>query len=118
MWGISILPLALAALPCNAITLHKRDDPAVFQLPISRSEGPKGLQKRSSKVASTALYNVVRMIFPFLFQLFQPVASEHERETLDAESMMDHYANPRIAKSVLHGEYHRRHPASKRLPQS
>ena len=62
MWGTSILPLAaLAALPCaNAITLHKRDDPAVFGLPITRSERSEALQKRDSKVASTALYNVVR----------------------------------------------------------
>lgn len=61
MWGASILSLAaLATLPCaNAITLHKRDDPAVFALPIARSERSQALQKRSSKVASTALYNVV-----------------------------------------------------------
>lgn len=59
MWGISILSIALA-LPCaNAITLHKRDDPAVFSLPIARNDRPEPLQKRSSKVASTALYNVV-----------------------------------------------------------
>jgi hypothetical protein len=56
----SILPIALAALPCaNAITLHKRDDPAVFELPIARSGRSQAFQKRSSKVASTALYNVV-----------------------------------------------------------
>lgn len=61
MWGGLILPIAaLAALPCaNAITLHKRDQPAVLGLPISRSERSQALQKRSSKVASTALYNVV-----------------------------------------------------------
>ncbi len=61
MWGASILPIAvLAALPgANAITLHKREQPAVFGLPISRNENSQALQKRSSKVASTALYNVV-----------------------------------------------------------
>ncbi|KAJ5117169.1 Peptidase A1 [Penicillium atrosanguineum] len=65
MWGTSILPLAaLAALPCaNAITLHKRDDPAVFGLPIVRSERSQALQKRSSKVASTDLYNVQNMYY-------------------------------------------------------
>ncbi|OQE03189.1 hypothetical protein PENSOL_c001G11163 [Penicillium solitum] len=63
MWGISILSIALA-LPCaNAITLHKRDDPAVFSLPIARSDRPELLQKRSSKVASTALYNVQNMYY-------------------------------------------------------
>ncbi|KAJ5935749.1 hypothetical protein N7466_005296 [Penicillium verhagenii] len=65
MWGTSILPLAaLAALPyVNAITLHRRDDPAVFGLPIVRTERPQALQKRSSKVASTALYNVQNMYY-------------------------------------------------------
>ncbi|KAJ5988009.1 Peptidase A1 [Penicillium waksmanii] len=65
MWGASILPIAaLAALPCaNAITLHKRDEPAVLGLPISRSERSQALQKRSSKVASTALYNVQNVYY-------------------------------------------------------
>ncbi|KAJ5194688.1 uncharacterized protein N7498_008126 [Penicillium cinerascens] len=64
MWGTSILPLALAAVPfANAITLHKRDDPAVFRLPIARSEQSQALQKRSSKVASTALYNVQNLYY-------------------------------------------------------
>lgn len=60
MRGISILPIAaLAALPgANAITLYKRDHPAVFGLPIAREQS-QTLQKRSSTVASTALYNVV-----------------------------------------------------------
>ncbi|KAF3384988.1 putative aspartic-type endopeptidase opsB [Penicillium rolfsii] len=59
MWGASVLSLAaLAALPCaNAITLHKRDNPAVFALPISRSERSQALQKRSSKVVSVDLPN-------------------------------------------------------------
>ncbi|KGO61442.1 Peptidase A1 [Penicillium expansum] len=60
MWGLSILPIAaLAALPCgNAVTLHKRDEPAIFELPIAKSERSQVLVKRDSKVASTALYNV------------------------------------------------------------
>ncbi|KAJ5358926.1 uncharacterized protein N7496_011339 [Penicillium cataractarum] len=64
MRGASILSLAAVALPCaNAITLHKRDDPAVFGLPIARSERSQALQKRDSKVASTALYNVQNMYY-------------------------------------------------------
>ncbi|KAJ6002605.1 hypothetical protein N7451_005152 [Penicillium sp. IBT 35674x] len=60
MLGNSILGLAaLAALPCaNAITLHKRDSPAVVGLPITRSKRSQALQKRSSKIASSTLYNV------------------------------------------------------------
>ncbi|KAJ5902386.1 hypothetical protein N7495_002914 [Penicillium taxi] len=65
MWGTAILPLVvLAALPsANAIILHKRDDPAVLALPIARSERSQSLQKRSSKIASTALYNVENMYY-------------------------------------------------------
>jgi hypothetical protein len=61
MRGTSIVSLAaLAALPCaNAITLHKRNDPAVYGLPIVRSEWSKALHKRSPNFASTSLYNVV-----------------------------------------------------------
>lgn len=86
MWGVSILPLALAALPCaNAITLHKRDDPAVFRLPIARSDRSHALQKRSSKVASTALYNVVCVVFPIPSRIFQLVAQKRKRGTLNAK---------------------------------
>ncbi|OOQ82675.1 aspartic-type endopeptidase opsB [Penicillium brasilianum] len=64
MRGASFLSLAAVALPCaNAITLHKRDDPAVFGLAIARSERSQALQKRDSKVASTALYNVQNMYY-------------------------------------------------------
>ncbi|KAJ5633097.1 hypothetical protein N7490_009436 [Penicillium lividum] len=62
MWG-TILPIALALPFTNAITLHKRDDPAVFGLPIARSERPQSLQKRSDKVVSTALYNVGNLYY-------------------------------------------------------
>ncbi|PYH81274.1 acid protease [Aspergillus uvarum CBS 121591] len=64
MWGASILPIAaLATLQCvNAITLHRRDEPAVLGLPISRHQGPQ-LQKRASKVASTSLYNEQNMYY-------------------------------------------------------
>ncbi|KAJ6113977.1 hypothetical protein N7523_007294 [Penicillium sp. IBT 18751x] len=60
----SIVSLAvLAALPCaNAITLHRRDDPAVFGLPITRHRS-QALQKRSSSVASTSLYNVNNLYY-------------------------------------------------------
>ncbi|KAJ5722627.1 hypothetical protein N7488_000662 [Penicillium malachiteum] len=62
MWS-SILPLALA-LPCaNAITLHRRDDPAVLSLPVTRSDRSHALQKRSSKTASTSLYNEQNMYY-------------------------------------------------------
>ncbi|KAJ6021377.1 hypothetical protein N7540_006881 [Penicillium herquei] len=65
MWGSYILPLAaLAALPCaNAITLQRRDDPAVLSLPVTRSDRSHALQKRSSKTASTSLYNVGNMYY-------------------------------------------------------
>jgi hypothetical protein len=81
MWGASILSLAaLATLPCaNAITLHKRDDPAVFALPIARSERSQALQKRSSKVASTALYNVVCKT-PISVNLFQAVERRQRKK--------------------------------------
>ncbi|KAJ5657136.1 uncharacterized protein N7484_000785 [Penicillium longicatenatum] len=65
MRGTSIVSLAaLAALPCaNAITLHKRNDPAVYGLPIVRSERSKALHKRGSNFASTSLYNVQNMYY-------------------------------------------------------
>ncbi|KAJ5951249.1 Peptidase A1 [Penicillium vulpinum] len=65
MWGSSILPIAaLAALPYgNAITLHKRDEPAIFGLPIAQGERSHALVKRDSKVASTALYNVLNFYY-------------------------------------------------------
>ncbi|KAJ5249025.1 hypothetical protein N7468_000476 [Penicillium chermesinum] len=61
MWGSAILPIALlAALPCaNAITLHKRSEPAVLGLPIVRTERSQALQKRDSKTVSADLYNLV-----------------------------------------------------------
>lgn len=71
MWGSSILPIAaLAALPCaTAITLHKRSDPAVLGLPITRTQRSNGLQKRDSKIANTTLYNVVRKRIPMYTEL-------------------------------------------------
>ncbi|KAJ5222409.1 uncharacterized protein N7469_008649 [Penicillium citrinum] len=65
MWRASILSIAaMATLPCvDAITLHKRDEPAVLGLPVSRSERSQALQKRDSKTVSTSLYNVQNMYY-------------------------------------------------------
>ncbi|CAI7656708.1 unnamed protein product [Penicillium pancosmium] len=77
MWGASILPITvLAALPCaNAITLHKHDHPAVLEFPISRSEWPQALQKRSSKVARTALYNLPNLYYMLNITVGTPAQS-------------------------------------------
>jgi hypothetical protein len=113
MWGASILSLAaLAALPCaNAITLHKRDDPAVFALPVTRSERSQALQKRSSKVASTDLYNEVCETIPDPVLV---VLGSGGDGAIEPEG----YTKSPIAKLVLHGEHHHRHPSPKSLPQS
>ncbi|KAE8374686.1 aspartic peptidase domain-containing protein [Aspergillus bertholletiae] len=49
MRGSSFLPVALTALSCvDALSLHRRDTPAVVELPIERKQAAGGLQKRDS----------------------------------------------------------------------
>ncbi|KAE8356874.1 aspartic peptidase domain-containing protein [Aspergillus coremiiformis] len=51
MLGISFLPLALSAFSyVDAFSLHRRDLPAIVELPIERKQAPGGLQKRDSSL--------------------------------------------------------------------